>query len=225
MKTAGKMASATVAFALLHSALASRPAKQAAAAIVGGPWTMAGYRLFYVGLSFLSFFALLAYGSRLPQRVLYRVDGCAGLMLRLGQAAGFAHLLAATRPSGLLRLAGWRNLQAYRRQMPVPPGPAAQGPEAGPDGALQIAGPFRWSRHPLNFTGMPIFWLTPHMTTRRLAFNLVSSAYFILGSLHEEARLAAAYGERYRRYQRCGVPFFWPRPPALQSGKGASRAY
>ena len=225
MKTAGKMASATVAFALLHSALASRPAKQAAAAIVGEPRTQAGYRLFYVGLSFLSFFALLAYGSRLPQRTLYRVDGCAGSMLRLGQAAGVAHLLAATRPSGLLRLAGWRNLQAYRRRMPVPPGPAAQGPEQGADGALEVAGPFRWSRHPLNFTGMPIFWLTPHLTTRRLAFNLVSSAYFILGSLHEEARLVAAYGELYRRYQRSGVPFFWPRPPALQSGKGAGRAY
>jgi hypothetical protein len=226
MKTAGKMACATVAFALLHSALASRVAKQAAAAIAGERRTHAGYRLFYVGQSFLSFLALLAYGSRLPNRTLYRVDGPAGLMLRLGQAAGFAHLLAAARPSGLLRLAGWRNLQAYRRQMPVPPGPVAQGPEAGPDGALQIAGPFRWSRHPLNFTGMPIFWLTPHMTTRRLAFNLVSSAYFILGSLHEETRLAAAYGERYRRYQRSGVPFFWPRPPALQRAQqGAGHAY
>jgi hypothetical protein len=33
MKTAGKMVCATVAFALLHSALASRAAKQAAAGI------------------------------------------------------------------------------------------------------------------------------------------------------------------------------------------------
>jgi hypothetical protein len=225
MKTAGRMACATVAFALLHSALASRAAKQAAGTIVGERRLHAGYRLFYVGQSFLTFFGLLAYGSRLPTRTLYRVDGPAGLMLRLGQAAGFAHLLAAARPSSLLRLAGWRNLQAYRRHMPIAPGPVAQGPEQGADGALEIAGPFRWCRHPLNFTGMPIFWLTPHMTTRRLAFNLVASVYFIVGSLHEEARLAAAYGERYRRYQRSGVPFFWPRPPALQSGKGAGRAY
>jgi hypothetical protein len=225
MKTAGKMACATVAFALLHSALASRAAKQATGAIVGEQRVHALYRLFYVCQSFLTFFGLLAYGSRLPKRTLYRVGGPAGLMLRLGQAAGFAHLLAAARPSGLLRLAGWRNLQAYRQQMPIAPGPAAQGPEQGADGALEVAGPFRWSRHPLNFTGMPIFWLTPHMTTRRLAFNLVSSAYFILGSLHEEARLVAAYGERYRRYQRSGVPFFWPRPPSLQSRKSASDAY
>ena len=225
MKPALKMACTTVAFALLHSALASRAAKRAATAIAGQRRAHAGYRLFYVGQSLLTFFLLLAYGSRLPAHTLYRVDGCAGLMLRLGQAAGFAHLLAATRPSGLLRLAGWRNLQADRHGGPIPPGPVAQGPEQGPDGALQIAGPFRWCRHPLNFTGMPIFWLTPHMTTRRLAFNLVSSAYFLLGSLHEEARLLAAYGERYRRFQRSAVPFFWPRLPALQSRLRADHAH
>jgi hypothetical protein len=226
MKTAGKMACATVAFALLHSALASRAAKQAAAAVAGRRRAHAGYRLFYVGQSLLTFALLLAYGSRLPTRTLYRVDGGAALMLRLGQAAGFALLLAATRPSGLLRLGGLRNLQRGLRRGPIPPGPIAQGPEQGADGALQIAGPFRWCRHPLNFTGMPIFWLTPRMTTRRLAFNLVSSAYFLLGSLHEEARLEAAYGERYRRYQRSGVPFFWPWPPAWQDGvKEADHAH
>jgi len=223
MKTASRMAGATVAFALLHSALASRAAKQAAAAMAGERRAHAAYRLFYVGQSLLTFSLLLAYGSRLPTRTLYRVHGPFALLLRAGQAAGCAHLLAATRPSGLLRLAGWRNLQEYRQGLPVAPGPVAQGPEQGPHGALQAAGPFRWSRHPLNFTGMPIFWLTPHMTTRRLAFNLVSSLYFILGSLHEEARLEAAYGERYRRYQRSGVPFFWPRPPALQHAQQGAR--
>lgn len=228
MKTAGRMALATVAFALLHSALASRAAKQAAVAVAGERRVHAAYRLFYVGQSLLSFSLLLGYGRRLPAHTLYRVRGPSALLLRAGQAAGFAHLLLATRPPGLLRLAGWRNLQAHREGLPMAPGPVAQGPEQGPDGALQVSGPFRWSRHPLNFTGMPIFWLTPHMTTRRLAFNLVSSAYFVLGSLHEEARLAAAYGERYRRYQRSGVPFFWPRPPALQRAQarvGAAHAY
>jgi hypothetical protein len=210
------MALATVAFALIHSALASRAAKRAAAAVAGERRAHAAYRLFYVGQSLLTFSLLLAYGRRLPAQTLYRVRGASALLLRAGQAAGVAHLLLATRPSGLLRLAGWRNLQAYRHGLPIAPGPAAQGPEAGPDGALQAAGPYRWSRHPLNFSGMPVFWLTPRMTTRRLAFNLVSSAYLLLGSLHEEARLEAAYGERYRRYRRSGVPFFWPRPPALQ---------
>jgi methanethiol S-methyltransferase len=210
MKTVSKMALATVAFAVLHSALASRGAKQAAVRIVGQRRQDAGYRLFFVGQSLLTFSLLIAYGARMPEHTLYRIGGLGALLLRAGQAAGFVHLLAAMRPSGLARLAGLANLRAYRKGELVPPGPIAQGPEIGADGQLEVAGPFLWSRHPLNFSGIPIFWLTPHMTTRRLSFNLISTVYFMLGSLHEEARLKAAFGERYARYQDSGVPFYWP---------------
>ena len=212
MKTATKMALATTAFALLHSALASRPAKQAAARVVGERRAAAGYRLFYVGQSVLTFAGLVAYGTGLPQHTLYRVGMPAALLLRAGQAAGFALLFAAARRPGIARLTGVDGLRAYRRGAAMPPDPVAQGPEARPDGSLTIDGPYLWSRHPLNFCGVPIFWLTPHMTSRRLVFNLVSTAYFLLGSLHEERRLEAAYGLPYARYRRSQVPFFWPSP-------------
>lgn len=210
MKTSMKMALATTAFAVVHSALASRAVKRQAAQLLGQRRCDAFYRLFFVGQSVLGFAGLIAYGARLPQRTLYRVTGPAALLMRAGQAGGLGLLVAAARQPGLAYLAGVKNMQAWRQRMPMPAGPHAQGPEAGPDGSLTVAGPYLWSRHPLNFCGIPIFWLTPHMTTRRLAFNLVSSAYFMLGSMHEEARLAAAYGERYRQYQRGDVPFFWP---------------
>ena len=173
------------------------------------------YRLFFVGQSVLGFAGLIAYGARLPQRTLYRMTGPAALLLRAGQAGGLACLYAAAHRPGVAYLAGIGNLHAWRHGLPTPAGPYAQGRERGPDGRLTVAGPYLWSRHPLNFCGIPIFWLTPHMTTRRLAFNLVSTAYFLLGSMHEEARLAAAYGERYLQYQRNDVPFFWPSPMRL----------
>lgn len=210
MKTATKMALATTAFAFLHSMLASRAAKQMAARAVGKHRVDAGYRLFYVGQSVLTFAGLIAYGAGLPQRTLYRVRMPAALLFRAGQAAGLALLIAAARQPGIAYLAGVANLQAHRRGEAMPTGPVAQGPEARPDGNLTIDGPYQWSRHPLNFCGVPIFWLTPHMTSRRLVFNLVSTAYFLLGSLHEEQRLEAAYGLRYARYRRSQVPFFWP---------------
>jgi methanethiol S-methyltransferase len=31
-------------------------------------------------------------------------------------------------------------------------------------------------RHPLNFHAVPLFWLTPHLTTRRFAFNVAATA-------------------------------------------------
>jgi hypothetical protein len=210
MKTTTKMALATTAFALVHSALASRAAKQHAARLLGQRRSDAFYRLFFVGQSVLGFAGLIAYGARLPRRTLYHVTGPAALMLRAGQAGGLALLYAAARQPGVAYLAGVKNAQAWRHCLPIPAGPYAQGPEAGLDGRLTVAGPYRWSRHPLNLCGIPIFWLTPQMTTRRLAFNLVSTAYFMLGSMHEEARLSTAYGERYRQYQRSAVPFFWP---------------
>jgi methanethiol S-methyltransferase len=170
----------------------------------------AGYRIFFVGHSLLSFAGLLAYGTRLPTHTLYHVKGGPAVLLRLGQAAGIAQLVLGLREVGFLRWAGVRNLQAWRRGMAVPKGPAAQGPEMTEEGKLTTDGPFRRSRHPLNFAGIPIFWLTPHMTTRRLAFNLASSLYLALGSRHEEARLADAYGAAYQAYLDQRVSFFWP---------------
>lgn len=75
-----------------------------------------------------------------------------------------------------------------------------------------MAGPFAWSRHPLNFVPVLIFWLSPKMTTNLAAFSLASTAYLVIGSIHEEARLQEVWGERYEEYRRSGVPFYWPCP-------------
>jgi protein-S-isoprenylcysteine O-methyltransferase Ste14 len=85
-------------------------------------------------------------------------------------------------------------------------------------GELRVGGPFLASRHPLNFRAVPVFWCTPHMTTRRLAFSVVATAYLFLGSKHEESRLIAAYGDDYLRYARSGPAFFVPRLARVLEG-------
>lgn len=210
MQTITKTALATLAFATIHSALASRQVKQAAARLAGRERSEAVYRVLYVGQGLLSFAALTAYCGSLPVHTVYRIRGVSALLLRAGQLAGVVHLLAGLREVGLKRWAGVDKLQAWRQRRKMPIAPIAQGPELADDGSLSTGGTYRWSRHPLNFAGVPLFWLTPHMTTRRLAFNAVGTAYLMLGSLHEEARLRDAYGEEYERYLHSGVPFFWP---------------
>lgn len=212
MQAATRMGLATIAFAVVHSALATRSAKRITADLVGETRRDAGYRLFFVGQALLTFSVLLGYGARLPKRTLYRISGPGAVLLRAGQAAGVLHLFVAARQVGIARLAGLENFRSWRKGQPIPAGPFAQGPELEPDGRLGIGGPYLWSRHPLNFSGIPIFWLTPHMTTRRLAFNLVSTLYFVLGSLHEEARLKDACGKDYLAYSNGPVPFYWPWP-------------
>src|SRR5947208_2835811 len=56
--------------------------------------------------------------------------------------------------------------------------------------------------------------LDPHMTERQLTVGLLATAYGCLGSLHEERRLARAYGSAYARYQQ-RVPFFLPAAPRV----------
>ena len=90
------------------------------------------------------------------------------------------------------------------------PEPEAQGPALDEPGLSRAPGPFAWSRHPLNFAPLPILWLWPRMTTNLLAFNTAATIYLVIGSLHEEARLREAFGDRYAAYEDSGVVFYLP---------------
>ena len=130
--------------------------------------------------------------------------------MRFAQALTVPLLISGVRAVGLARLTGFRSISS--RGSASQCGPVAQGPELDEaTGRLTTGGAFRRSRHPLNLAALPVFWATPRMTTRRLAFNLAATLYLLLGSLHEERRLLRAYGERYEAYRRSGVPFFFPR--------------
>jgi protein-S-isoprenylcysteine O-methyltransferase Ste14 len=43
-----------------------------------------------------------------------------------------------------------------------------------------------------------------------LTFTVASTAYFFIGSLHEEHRLKQAYGHTYREYLNSGRAFLIP---------------
>ena len=112
-------------------------------------------------------------------------------------------------------MAGTTSLAAWARGASVVPRePEAQGPAHDARG-MRATGPFAWMRHPLNFAPLPVLWLHPHMTANLAAFNAAATLYLVVGSRHEEARLLAAHGADYERYRRGGVPFYWPRRPAL----------
>jgi protein-S-isoprenylcysteine O-methyltransferase Ste14 len=206
---------ATLLYAAVHSFFASDWAKRGTASLVGVRIRNALYRPFYLAQSATTMVILVSYIRRQPSRVLFELEGGAAAALRSLQAAGLCWAVAAAYEVRFTEILGIRPLAALlRRAAVIAPEPEAQRPPF--DGRkMRVYGPFRWARHPLNFAPLPIFWFNPRMTTNLLAFNLVSTAYLVIGSAHEEIRLFNRYGRPYRAYQRSGVNFYLPGPSRL----------
>jgi hypothetical protein len=223
-KTIGKMMAATAVYAVVHSALASSQAKDAAARIFGERARNAFYRGFFNVQALLTFAALGLYARKLPNRVIYDVRGPARWLMRGGQVAGLGFAAWAAKevgPLGLLGIAGVRDWM--RNERVIPPEPEAQGPSLEATNQVKVRGPFWLMRHPLNFAPLPIFWLNPRMTSRLFAYNLAMTPYMVIGSIHEEMRLRRAYGEAYRSYENSGVSFYLPAPPPMHSEEDRDR--
>jgi len=205
-----KVAAATAVFGLVHSALASRSAKRAAASTFGERNRNGLYRVFYIAQSAITFGILANYIRRQPSRELYRVEGPLTLLMHAVQAGALVYATSAAGQVGFRRITGIESFLAWLGDGPVPPEPEAQGPALDDEGQQHAAGPFAWSRHPLNFAPLPVLWLWPHMTTSLLAFNTVATIYLVVGSLHEESRLREAFGDDYDAYLSSGIPFYVP---------------
>jgi protein-S-isoprenylcysteine O-methyltransferase Ste14 len=90
-----------------------------------------------------------------------------------------------------------------------------------PDEPLQTGGVYRLVRHPLYTFSLLMVWAAPVMTLNTLWFNLGATLYVLVGSLIEERRLAAGYGEPYSSYRRQVswlIP--WPRRKTGSSYSG-----
>lgn len=205
-----KVAAATAVFGVVHSALASRAAKRAAARVFGERNRNGLYRIVYIGQAFVAVSCLIAYIRRQPSKELYCIEGPLSRLMHAIQAGALVYATDAADQVGLMRISGLASLLAWLGDGPVPPEPEAQGPALDAEGKQISTGPFGHSRHPLNFAPLPILWLSPRMTTSLLAFNTVATVYLVIGSFHEEARLRKEYGKSYEAYLNSGVPFYLP---------------
>jgi protein-S-isoprenylcysteine O-methyltransferase Ste14 len=62
-------------------------------------------------------------------------------------------------------------------------------------------GPYRYSRHPLYLFMLLLIWSTPRFSLDQLLFNVLWTAWVIVGTKLEEGDLAADFGETYRQYK------------------------
>lgn len=152
------------------------------------------YRLVYNGAAVIGLLPLLWLGQ-LPDRALYALPApwsWACLTIQGLSAVALVLAILQANPAyfvGLAQLFG--------------------DPEEEGD-RLVVRGLYRWVRHPLYLFSILFLWFSPVMTVNRLLLNALATLYFVVGSIHEERRLARTFGQAYRDYQR-SVPRLFPR--------------
>lgn len=144
--------------------------------------------------------------KRPPNKTIYRVPPPFSWLMRLGQIFMLLVTLDAVRVTGPAFF-GIPQLRAYLRKEPIEYEPEAQGPPPRPDDEMANEWIFNYTRHPNNWGPTSYFILEPHMTVKQALFCVITLLHGLLGSIHEEYRLKARYGDAYTRYKK-KVPFF-----------------
>jgi protein-S-isoprenylcysteine O-methyltransferase Ste14 len=199
-------------WALVHSVLASKQVKDLIRRIAGSRYRDGLYRFIFNAQSVVSLLWAARRFSRLPDKDLYHARPPWSWLFRASQVASLGVLLSGVRVMGILRFAGLTPLRDLLTGSDVRPAPEAQGPPVGSDDEVVRAGAFRFSRHPGNLGALGFFLFLPRMTANRAVLVALVALYVVLGSMHEEYRLRAAYTAAYERYRRV-VPFLVPGRP------------
>jgi methanethiol S-methyltransferase len=176
-------------FALHHSIMARTGAKAWITRLVPADLE----RSVYVWIASVLFLAVCWMWQPLPGTIW--AAGGAGALLYVAQAAGILLTLAGARIVGFWELAGVKQ------------------PDLSKPVEFRAAGPFAIVRHPIYLGWVLMVFATPVMTTSRLLFAIVSTAYLIAAIPFEEDSLVAAFGDKYVAYQQRMrwrlIPFVW----------------
>jgi len=207
MDTPISILGALLGFGIVHSLLASHAAKTLARRLFGDRHSRGWYRLLYNALAAISLLPALALVIALPDRELYRIPPPFSILALGIQAFGVLGMaysiyqLDFLHFGGLKQVAGWMNLVEVHSQSDTS------------TSRLVVDGLHRYVRHPLYTSSLIVLWLVSPMTVNRLAFVVGVTLYFYIGSIFEERKLVAEFGDAYRDYQR-RVPRLLPRFPA-----------
>jgi hypothetical protein len=198
-----------IGYAVIHSLLASRPAKEFVERTAGVRTRNGLYRAGFIVQSVLVTAWAIRIFLKLPDRDLYCVPKPWSWLWRAMQAASLSLLTSALHTVEIQRILGLPQLAAFLKGETPEPEPEAQGPALA-DGRIDARGPFRYIRHPDNLPIITLLWSFRRMTVNRLTLACLSTIYAILGSFHEDSRLRARYGQAYMDYTR-RVPMLLPR--------------
>ena len=198
----------TLLFGLVHSVIASFTFKDRVRSWLGDRAYYGFFRLFYNILAVLTIAPVLALVAIKPGEKVYELSDGWHLPMSVVRVVGMVGLVLSLTQIDLLRFIGVRQLCAYFMgyRLPLPEEP------------LQTGGVFALVRHPLYLFSLMLIWSSTSMTTSVFGFNVAATIYFMGGSIFEERKLAAEFGQQYRDYQS-RVPWLIPGLPLRPRSK------
>jgi methanethiol S-methyltransferase len=214
----GAVARISLTFAIVHTLMASSQVKELVREAAGKRYRNGLYRAIFVVQSVVIF----AWGTwkflSLPDRELYNAQPPLSWLMRIGQGASIALLVAGVWEADPERMTGLKELRDLLDDKTPDREPPAQGPVLGPDGKIKVTGPYRFTRHPGDLATIGVFWLFPRMTVNHAVLAALATLYSVLGAVHEETRNRAAYGKAFEQYQE-EVPFLIPGLPNKEANE------
>lgn len=183
------LASAGV-YGVLHSLLASHTTKGWAEAVFGLQ-AQRFYRLAYVLLAIITTPALLLLVVLLPDRPFYTIPFPWVILTLLAQGGAAMGLLASVSQTGAAHFLG---LQQMRQPQPLLSRSTPQ--------QLVTRGLYRYVRHPIYTFSFILLWLFPIVTWNVLALMIGLTVYTFIGTICEERKLRAEFGDAYEMYRR-----------------------
>lgn len=182
-------------YGVIHSWLAGEAVK-AWMRRTFGPSADRWYRLVYNIFAVITLLPMFALMAMLPGQMLYVAPSPWRWLMVGGQLLALLGVGIALLQTNPLHFVG-----------------VAQLFDAQPDQSetLYLGGFYTWVRHPLYTFSLIFLWLSPVMTTNTLAAFILFTLYFYFGSIYEERRLLAKFGQTYKAYQQ-QVPRLIPIP-------------
>lgn len=179
-------------YGFVHSWLASPRLKQFIRHLVGDQRYYGLYRAGYNVVAIVTLSPVLGLVVFQPGNIIWHITGLSQYLLLMIQIIGLIGVIVSLFQIQLGQFIGLTQVVAYLRgiQLPLPNEP------------LQFGGLYRLVRHPLYLFSLLVIWPMSTMTESFLAFNIGATIYFVAGSIFEERKLLAVYGEVYRDYQR-----------------------
>ncbi len=173
-----------IAWAVIHSWLATFAFKKQISAKLGGSWLTTYYRFTYNVFAAISFLPVLYFLSLDGGVLLYEMPGILQPIAYAIQAAMLVLMVYSVYQTGLLQFVGLKPQEDQPGQT-----------------AFVASGMFKLVRHPIYTTSLILLWVKPIVNSSTLIFTIIITIYILIGIQFEERRLLREFGDLYRDYK------------------------